>query len=85
MGILSAVTLDGDRLSTTASGSMTLARDSIDTAQGLLAMRYRLAARPHWRVESGVAAAQPKLILASRFERESALPIASSSVILPSR
>ena len=46
-----------DRLSTTASGSMTLARDSIDTAQGLLAMRYRFAALPHWRIESGVAGA----------------------------
>jgi hypothetical protein len=39
-----------DRLSTTASGSMTVARDSIDTAQALLAIRYRFAARPHWAV-----------------------------------
>ena len=30
-------------------------------------------------------APQPKLILASRFDRESAFEIASSSVILPSR
>lgn len=46
-----------DRLATTASGSMTVARDSIDTAQGLLAMRYQFAARPHWHLESGVAGA----------------------------
>jgi hypothetical protein len=46
-----------ERLATTASGSVTMARDSIGTAQGLLAMRYRFASRPHWRVESGVAGA----------------------------
>ena len=42
---------------TTASGSVTAARDSIDTAQGLLAFRYQFARAPHWKVESGVAGA----------------------------
>lgn len=46
-----------ERLVTTASGSMTAARDSIDTAQGLLAVRYRFAKLPHWRVETGLAGA----------------------------
>ncbi len=46
-----------ERLVTTASGSVTAARDSIDTAQGLVAMRYQFASRPRWRVESGVAGA----------------------------
>ncbi|MDQ8153244.1 MAG: glycogen-binding domain-containing protein [Gemmatimonadota bacterium] len=46
-----------ERVVTTASGSMTAARDSIDTAQGLLAIRYQFARQPHWRVESGIAGA----------------------------
>lgn len=46
-----------ERLVTTASGSVTAARDSIDTAQGLLAVRYQLARLSHWRVESGLAGA----------------------------
>jgi hypothetical protein len=46
-----------ERVVTTASGSVTAARDSIDTAQGLLAIRYQFARRPRWRVESGVAGA----------------------------
>ena len=46
-----------ERIVTTASGSVTSARDSIDTAQGLLALRYQFAKRPNWRVESGVAGA----------------------------
>ena len=46
-----------DRLVTTASGSVTAARDSIATAQALLALRYQFAQLPHWRVESGVAGA----------------------------
>jgi len=46
-----------ERLVTTASGSVTAARDSIDTAQGLLALRYQFARLPHWRVESGIAGA----------------------------
>jgi len=46
-----------ERLVTTASGSVTAARDSIDTAQGLVAMRYQFASHPRWRVESGIAGA----------------------------
>ncbi|MHB1312897.1 MAG: glycogen-binding domain-containing protein [Gemmatimonadaceae bacterium] len=46
-----------ERLSTTASGSMTLARDSIDTAQGLVALRYQLLPGSHWRLETGAAGA----------------------------
>ncbi len=46
-----------DRLATTASGSMTLARDSISTAQGLLALRYQFQRRPRWHLESGLAGA----------------------------
>lgn len=46
-----------DQLSTTASGSMTLARDSIDTAQGLVALRYQLLPGSHWRLETGAAGA----------------------------
>lgn len=46
-----------DNLTTTASGSITMARDSIDTAQGLLALRYQFVALPHWHVETGVAGA----------------------------
>ncbi len=46
-----------ERLTTTASGSVTAANDSIDTAQGLLALRYRFNRFPHWHVESGVAGA----------------------------
>ncbi|MHB8837928.1 MAG: glycogen-binding domain-containing protein [Gemmatimonadaceae bacterium] len=46
-----------ERFVTTASGSVTAALDSIDTAQGLLALRYQFAKFPHWRVESGVAGA----------------------------
>lgn len=45
------------QLTTTASGSVTAARDSIATAQGLLAVRYHLADKPQWRVEAGVAGA----------------------------
>ncbi len=47
-----------ERIVTTASGSVTAARDSIDTAQGLLALRYQFAKWPHWRVESGIAGAR---------------------------
>jgi hypothetical protein len=46
-----------DRLSTTASGSATLARDSIDTVQALLAMRYQFQRLPHWHLETGAAGA----------------------------
>ncbi|HEY3288461.1 MAG TPA: glycogen-binding domain-containing protein [Gemmatimonadaceae bacterium] len=46
-----------ERFVTTASGSVTAARDSIDTAQGLLAVRYQVAKFPRWRVESGMAGA----------------------------
>ena len=53
-----------DRVSTTASGSMTLARDSIDTAQGLLAVRYQLEKHRHWSIETGMAGA---LFSVSRF------------------
>lgn len=47
-----------ERVVTTATGSVTAARDSIDTAQGLMALRYQFARWPHWRVESGVAGAR---------------------------
>lgn len=47
-----------ERTVTTATGSITAARDSIDTAQGLFAIRYQLARWPHWRVESGIAGAR---------------------------
>jgi len=47
-----------ERTVTTATGSVTAARDSIDTAQGLLALRYQFQRFPHWRVESGVAGAR---------------------------
>ena len=46
-----------ERLVTTASGSLTAARDSTGTAQGLLAVRYELPKLPQWRMESGVAGA----------------------------
>lgn len=46
-----------DNVATTASGSMTMARDSIDTAQGLLAVRYQLQKHRRWSIETGVAGA----------------------------
>jgi hypothetical protein len=46
-----------ENVTTTASGSITAGRDSIDTAQGLFAMRFRLPRLPHWHIESGVAGA----------------------------
>lgn len=46
-----------ERTVTTASGSLTAARDSIDTAQGLFAIRYQPSRIPHWRIESGIAGA----------------------------
>ncbi len=46
-----------ERLVTTALGSVTVARDSIGTAQGLLALRYQPAHLPNWRLETGAAGA----------------------------
>lgn len=46
-----------ERVVTTASGAVTSARDSMDTAQGLLAARYQFARRPQWRVETGISGA----------------------------
>lgn len=46
-----------DHVSTTASGSLTVGRDSIDTAQGLIAARSQFPEHPHWSVETGLAGA----------------------------